>query len=550
MTPSPGFPGARRPRGRLALSLFAAGFVIAGVTGALGAAPADPQRGGALYRRYCAVCHGREGRGDGPNAVFLEDDRPRDLTDSRYIGRLSDEHLSRVIADGGQAIRGSRFMPPWGRTLTSDQIRDLVAHVRWLASGAPEHARPATEPSAPAALARELGCSTCHRIGDLEPTPVGPDLSGEGSRVRRAWLVRFLAAPHTIRPVGYHPLSRSRMPDFRLSEGEAADLAQYLMTRRQSHVEGGPETTLAMGVPERGRDLIRQYACRACHRQGGAGGQAGPDLSTVAERLAPGWVMRFLQDPQAIDPLTPMPNLGIAADEARAITRYLFGGSPPAQDPPPDADAASRGLALFRALGCQGCHAREPETAWRRVGPDLSVAGDKLRPEWLAAFLRQPSAIRPGLATRMPGFRLSDAETGAIVRFLAGLKEQAVSLPERLRFHGVISEAEAGRRLASRELLSCASCHVGEGPLEGAPEEWAPDFRVSARRLQPDWIVRWLLDPQRLAPGTKMPGYFSDSTSGPEEILDGDEERQILALRDYILSLRPADSPEPPDRTP
>jgi len=42
-----------------------------------------------------------------------------------------------------------------------------------------------------------------------------------------------------------------------------------------------------------------------------------------------------------------------------------------------------------------------------------------------------------------------------------------------------------------------------------------------------------------------MPTYFSDESSGPEEILEGDEERQILALRDYILSLgAPGGAPE------
>jgi mono/diheme cytochrome c family protein len=547
-----GAPGARTPRAHLALGVCAVGLVAAVVVGAgaLGAAPADSERGAVLYRRYCAVCHGPEGRGDGPNAASLEDDRPRDLTDAKYIGGLSDERLVRVIAGGGQAIQGSRFMPPWGRTLTPDQIRDLVAYVRRLASGAPVSARPATEPSAGAGLVMTLGCATCHRMGDLDSTPVGPDLSDEGSRVRRAWLVRFLATPGTIRPVGYHPLSGSRMPDFRLSEGEAADLAQYLMTRRQPHGADAAEPLAPMDVAERGRDLIRSYACRACHRLGDTGGHAGPDLSTVPERLSPGWVTRFLQDPRATDPLTPMPNLGLTADEAGAITRYLVGGSPPAEDPPPAADAAARGLALFQALGCQGCHARESDPLPPRVGPDLSLAGDKLRPDWLAAFLRQPSAIRPGLPARMPGFRLSEAETGAIGQFLAGLGAQTGTLPERLRFRGAIVDVEAGRRLVSRDFLSCGSCHVGDGPLEGTPDEWAPDFRISARRLQPDWIVRWLLDPQRLAPGTKMPSYFSDGTSGPEEILGGDEELQILALRDYILSLQPADTPASPVRAP
>lgn len=549
MTSAPGPLGAERLRGCLALGLFAAGVVIAAVTGGLGAPAGDRQRGGALYRRYCAVCHGLEGRGDGPNASFLEDDRPRDLTDSRYIGRLSDERLFRVIADGGQAIQGSRFMPPWGRTLTADQIRDLVAHVRWLASGLAAQADGTAERSTGAALVRELGCPTCHRIGDLEAMAVGPDLSGEGDRVQRGWLARFLTEPHPIRPVGYHPLSRSRMPDYRLSGDEAADLARYLMTRR-ALVEGGRETAPAIDGTAQGRELIRQYACRACHRHGGTGGQAGPDLSTTRHRLAPGWVVRFLQDPQAIDPRSPMPNLGVTPADARAITRYLFDGALPPEDPPPDTDAAARGLALYQALGCEGCHAREPATPGARVGPDLSLAGDKFRPDWLAAFLRHPSAIRPGLAARMPGFRLSDPETGAIVQFLAGLRERMSSVPDRLRFRGVIAEAEAGRRLASAEYLSCGSCHVGEGPFQGAPEEWAPDLRVSARRLQPDWIVGWLLDPQRVAPGTRMPSFFSDPASGPDDVLDGDEERQILALRDYILSLRPGDPRDPPDRAP
>ncbi len=36
-----------------------------------------------------------------------------------------------------------------------------------------------------------------------------------------------------------------------------------------------------------------------------------------------------------------------------------------------------------------------------------------------------------------------------------------------------------------------------------------------------------------------MPSYFLDEFSGPDEILGGDEQRQILALREYLLSLGP-----------
>jgi len=543
----PGRPAVGRPRARCALGFLALGLLIASAVGALSAATADPQRGEALYRRYCAVCHGPGGRGDGPNAPFLEEDQPRDLTDTRYIGARSDDDLHRVIVEGGQAIQGSRFMPPWGRTLSRSQIWDLVAFIRTLASAVPGSSGPATGASVGAALAHELGCPACHTIGDLESMRVGPDLSAEGSRVQRTWLVRFLKAPHTIRPVGYHPLSRSRMPDFRLSEEEAASLAEYLLTRRDGIMERWSESTETADLAQRGRDLFRQYACRACHSREGAGGRAGPDLSAVAQRLKPGWVMRFIQNPQACDPLSPMPHLGVEEDAAQAITHFLFGAPPPQSDPPLSAATASRGLALFEGLGCARCHGGERDEVKGGIGPDLSGAGDRLRPEWLSGFLMRPTTIRPWLTARMPGFRLTDAETRALVGFMSDLKDhEAPPLVERLRFPGSTPEAnlQAGRRLASREFLSCASCHVGGEQPEGPQEEWAPDLRVSGQRLNPDWIVRWLQDPQRLAPGTKMPTYFYDETSGPEEILEGNEERQILALRDYILSLGAAGSRE------
>ena len=539
-------PKVGRLRVRLVLGLLALGLAIAPAAGA--PTGGDPERGERLYRRYCAVCHGSGGRGDGPNAAFLEDDQPRDLTDSRYFARLSDEHLYRVIADGGAAIRGSRFMPPWGRTLSPAQLRDLVAFVRTLSMKSPLDGPPLTGALSGSALAQELGCPVCHRIGDLEPVAVGPDLTAEGSRVQRAWLVRFLKAPHPIRPAGHQPLWRSRMPDFRLSEEEVASLAEYLMSRRHEAPEPGPGSPPPASLTQRGREVFRQYACRACHTSAGTGGRAAPDLDGVARRLRPGWVARFIEDPQAIDSLTPMPNLGVDAAAARAITTFLFAGAPPRAEPPPDAGAVSKGAVLFADLGCAGCHRDEGAEGRKDIGPDLSGAGDRLKPEWLSEFLVRPTTIRPWLAGRMPGFRLTEAETRALVQFISDLKDDAAPpLPERLRFRGLIPAAsiEVGRRLASREFLSCASCHVGGEPPEGSPEEWAPDLRLSADRLNPDWIVRWLRDPQRLAPGTKMPTYFSDESSGPEEILEGDEERQILALRDYILSLgAPGGAPE------
>ncbi|MBI2000861.1 MAG: c-type cytochrome [candidate division NC10 bacterium] len=515
--------------------------------------PGDPGQGEALYRQYCAVCHGATGEGDGPNAPFLEDDRPRDLTDAKYMGRLTDRDLAEVIRGGGGGVGRSRFMPAWGNTLSPQQVGDVVAYTRAL-SRQPQ--RPMAGPADPPAAAgarqvAELGCTGCHRIGDLPAAPVAPDLSRLGAKLQRAWLEAYLSRPHAIRPAGYVPLSRSRMPDFRLSPQESRQLTAYLIRLR-------PEGVLPVGSVQApaeadGSALLQRLACRACHALGGRGGLAAPDLSLAPQRLQPAWVARYLLDPQAADPRSPMPRPGITPSEASILAAYLSGGIPSPTAAEPDArdeEAVARGGALFRDLACRGCHRRPDEELPERVGPDLTFIGDRLRPDWIAGFLRQPHPVRPWLRARMPTFGFTDVEVEQVTAFLAALRDKGLPpLPSRLQAGGVASPEilQAGARLASQDYLSCSSCHLGgDRSPEGPADEWAPDLRLAARRLRPEWIVRWLLDPQRLLPGTKMPSYFPDADSGPNDILDGEEDRQILALRDFLLTLGKAlDSPVP-----
>lgn len=535
-----------RRRGRRVATLvaiLALGTTIATARGTGDLPPGDPSRGEAVYRQYCAVCHGATGEGDGPNAAYLEDDRPRDLTDARYMARLTDEQVVEVIRGGGGAVGRSRFMPAWGDTLSAQQIADLVAYTRTL-SKQQQTAPVAADPPevAGARLVAELGCAACHRIGNLSSAPVAPDISHLGTKVQRAWLEAYLRRPHRVRPSGYVPLSRSRMPDFRLSLEESKHLTAYLLRLR-------PQRSLTTGSAPSSGDadgsaLFQRLACRACHTFAGRGGQAAPDLSLAPQRLQAAWVARYLLDPQAADPRSPMPRPGIAPADASALVTYLYGGMPFSVEEKADArdeEEATRGAALFRDLACRACHRRPDEEAPERVGPDLTYIGDKLRSEWLKGFLRKPHPVRGWLRARMPTFGLTDAEVEQATAFLATLRDQGLPpLSPRLQTAGRASAQiiQAGARLASRDYLSCWSCHLGgDRSPEGPADEWAPDLRLAGRRLRPGWTVRWLLDPQRLLPGTKMPSFFSDVDSGPNDILDGDEERQILALRDYLLAI-------------
>lgn len=64
-----------------------------------------------VWEAKCATCHGPEGRGDGPAGAAL-DPRPRNFHDRGWQGRVKDDHLKKVIVEGGAAVRLSANMAP------------------------------------------------------------------------------------------------------------------------------------------------------------------------------------------------------------------------------------------------------------------------------------------------------------------------------------------------------------------------------------------------------------------------------------------------------
>lgn len=93
------------------------------------------RRGEGLYRHYCLLCHGEEGRGDGYNASTLEVP-PRDLTDQGFMRKISDEQFYSVIAKGSGSVGKSPLCPPWGKVLKEEEIRDLIVYTRNLGKNA------------------------------------------------------------------------------------------------------------------------------------------------------------------------------------------------------------------------------------------------------------------------------------------------------------------------------------------------------------------------------------------------------------------------------
>lgn len=92
----------------------------------------DAKAGAATYGINCATCHGPSGDGDGPLSASL-DPKPARHSDGDYMNGLSDEHLVRVIRDGGAAVGKSALMAPWGGVLSDADIANVVAFLRSVA---------------------------------------------------------------------------------------------------------------------------------------------------------------------------------------------------------------------------------------------------------------------------------------------------------------------------------------------------------------------------------------------------------------------------------
>src|SRR5207237_2248053 len=128
--------------------------------------------GARVFARRCALCHGTEGRGNGPAAPSLSP-RPRDFTLGEFHYKstaagepATDEDLLRTVRDG---LRASAM--PYFRDLLSDpELRAVTAHVRSLGPlrqpGAPLSV-PSRVPADAASVdrGRDLyakGCTHCH----------------------------------------------------------------------------------------------------------------------------------------------------------------------------------------------------------------------------------------------------------------------------------------------------------------------------------------------------------------------------------------------------
>jgi cytochrome c2 len=201
---------------------------------------------------------------------------------------------------------------------------------------------------------------------------------------------------------------------------------------------------------------------------------------------------------------------------------------------------------LMTTFNCYACHVRDgrggPEfrrldyfttlTAVDlgeegRLAPPLDAVGAKLTPAGFDAILFKAARFRPHMATRMPQF--GKANIGRLPELLH--EADADAIPDHTpEFSSRL--VDDGRRLVGKQGLGCINCHAwGEYKLQGAD---GLDLLELPKRLEPGWYHKFLTDPQKLKPGTRMPTAWPNGKSFFPDIQGGDVDRQIDAIWAYL----------------
>ncbi|MFT7538853.1 MAG: cytochrome c2, partial [Lysobacterales bacterium] len=341
----------------------------------------------------------------------------------------------------------------------------------------------------------QYGCYSCHNISGFENAkPIGVALNEEGSKslhkfdfgyvhvdhTKHSWFDQKLKAPRSFDNSKVKAADEKLiMPNFKLTEHEREAVVTSILGFVSNVTVRGkmkPRTTENLRR-EKGEAIIAQLNCRSCHAIEGNGGTV---QTTVTD-----WLTNFE---------------GHSVKDAEKITESF---SP----------------------------------------PNLHGAGKKIDAKWLFNFLHSPEEqVRPWLKVRMPSYEFNVDHLNMLVQFFNTVdgedqfpfhKEADVSLTSK--------EYKAAEKLFSQDYLGCTLCHVvGDQQPTGTKDTWAPDLGLANKRLKPEWIVEWIKDPSRLVPGTTMPTFFDPSdyeNSGPEDIMDGDEDEQIRILRNYLMTL-------------
>ena len=426
----------------------------------------------------------------------------------------------------------------------------------------------------------------------------GYNLAAQGSKVSASWIYNWVKDPTQVWADSKMPSLRltddeaadvtayvfsqkntewEQRPAPQIDAAALDTIVVELLRAGSTEIEAREK--LATMTPEQktlfaGERLVGRYGCYACHNIpnfenaqpiGTELTEAGSKLLSQLdfgflpiEHSRAEWYEAKLKDPRIFDvgrvkrpeELLKMPNFQFSDREVDSITMVLTSmvkDRVPMEmkDTNSSTAAIAEGRQLIAEKNCRGCHIIEgaggdirgviAEPQWP---PNLATQGFKTQPLWLHPFLKDPNQIklRPWLTARMPTFHFDERETGIIGRYFSALDNVDYPFIDV----NVAATTNQQKLAAGAELfriLQCESCHPTSNvlPPNKDPADLAPNLQLASQRLRPEWVVRWLQDPQRIVPGTRMPTFYQNGQSQVTNILGGDMNAQIEAMRDHLF---------------
>jgi mono/diheme cytochrome c family protein len=371
----------------------------------------------------------------------------------------------------------------------------------------------------------ELGvvdrCTTCH-LGVKEAS-----LTDVGLPFRRHPVI-----PHNFDQFGCVMCHRGQGAATTVEEAHMSTLAWEEPMLPERYLEsscGQCHRAPLTGTPQlnEGRRLMARYGCAHCHTvklpEGGLleAEDDAPSLSHIAEKTTREWIYAWLKDPQAYAVSATMPNFKLSDEEARDISAFLIANSTPVSGdtfilPQRAASDLTAGPSLYGESFCPTCHAAQNaagNVVGGDLGPELTRIGNKVKPEWLAAWIKNPRIYDP--PTKMPRYRFSDAQVAVLTGYLQA-KSDSDFLANVHLDPATPEQITQGRVLVTE--YGCSSCHEISGIKK--PENFAPEltrigskptaqliFAPGMQHTLPGYISGKVRQPRAFAAGLKMPQY-------------------------------------------
>jgi hypothetical protein len=244
------------------------------------------------------------------------------------------------------------------------------------------------------------------------------------------------------------------------------------------------------------------------------------------------------------------PDHGLSAEQIDALRAFVqFADVAPFRRSP--LDFAARHLHADR---CTSCHALDGEpSVWARYAeranakaplpkdqdpmaqgvPALTWTGSKLQPSWIEHFVTgHEQSPRPWLSARMPSFTQHGAAIaqGLVREHGYGGQDEPDAAPDAaLAMHGE-------RLVGQGTGFFCVQCHaLGDKKAVQVFEREGIELLTARGRLRHEYFTRWLADPPRLDPDSKMPRYADGKgRTAFTEVLGGDARQQFEAIWQYL----------------